>query len=106
MWLYERTQIPGRGFGLTGGHYHWGWAHPDLLTVTLNAILWIAGAEVPEGGFPTSVLTIEELEANQDYDPPANFDRDEIKKQLEEWQAGQDPPGWGPGIMKNKQHKE
>ena len=88
MWLYERTQMPGRGFGHTGGHFHWEWGHPDFLTVTLNAILWIAGAKVPEGGVPTPVITIEDLEANQDYDQPDNFNRDGIRKQLEEWQAG------------------
>lgn len=88
MWLYERTQMPGRGFGLTGSHYHWEWGHPDFRTVTLNAILWIAGAEVPEGGVPTPILTLEEMEVNQDYDQPDDFDRDGMRKQLEEWQVG------------------
>ena len=88
MWLYERTQMPGRGFGLTGGHFHWEWGHPGFRTVTLNAILWIAGATVPEGGVPTPILTIEELEDNQDNDQPDDFNRDKMRKQLEEWQAG------------------
>ena len=88
MWLYERTKMPGRGFGLTGGHYHWEWGHPDFRTLVLNAILWIAGAEIPAGGVPTSIITIEDLEANQDNDQPKDFNRDEMKKQLKEWQAG------------------
>ncbi len=88
MWLYERTQMPGRSFGHTGGHFHWEWGHPDFRTVMLNAILWIAGAGIPEGGVPTPFITIEDLEANQDYDQPDDFDRDAMRQQLEEWQAG------------------
>ncbi len=87
MWLYERSEMPGRGFGMTGGHYHWNWGHPSLRTAVLNAIVWIAGAEVPEGGVPTPVLTMEDFEVNLDYDVPDDFDRDEWKQRIEEWQA-------------------
>ena len=88
MWLYERTTMPGRGFGFTGAHYHWNWGHPEFRAAVLNAIVWSAGAKVPEGGVPTPVLSLEELEANIDYDQPDNFDRDEMRRRLEEWQAG------------------
>jgi type 1 glutamine amidotransferase len=88
MWLYERTKMPGRSFGHTGVHYHWEWGHPDFRTIILNAILWIAGAEIPQGGVSTPFITLEDLEANQDYKQPDDFDRNKIKKQLEEWQAG------------------
>jgi hypothetical protein len=88
MWLFERTKMPGRSFGHTGGHYHWEWGNPDFRTVTLNAIMWIAGMEIPKNGISTPVLTIEDLLVNQDYEQPDNFDLNEIKKQLKEWQAG------------------
>jgi type 1 glutamine amidotransferase len=87
LWAVERED-GGRGFGFTGGHFHWNWGHPDFRTAVLNAILWVAGAEVPDGGVPTPVLTLEELEAHQDYDPPAGFDRDALRRQLEDWQTG------------------
>jgi hypothetical protein len=87
MWLYERTRMSGRGFGFTGGHYHWEWAHPDLRTAMLNAILWIAGIEIPEDGVPAPMLSIEDLEVNQDYEQPEDFKRDGIKRQVDEWQT-------------------
>jgi type 1 glutamine amidotransferase len=90
MWLFERTGMPGRGFGHTGCHYHWEWGHPDFRTLVLNAILWIAGVEVPETGISTPVLTIEDLEINQDYKQPDDFDRKGMIRQLELWQAGHD----------------
>jgi hypothetical protein len=86
MWLFERTQMPGRGFGHTGVHLHWEWGHPDFRTSILNAIAWIAGADVPESGIVTPPLTLEELEANQDYQQPEGFDRDGLRNQLSEWQ--------------------
>ena len=50
MWVYERPENGGRGFGFTGGHNHWNWAQDDQRKVVLNAIIWIAGGTVPEGG--------------------------------------------------------
>ena len=49
MWVVDN---PGanRGFGFTGGHYHKNWADPDQRRLVLNALLWIAHAEVPAGG--------------------------------------------------------
>lgn len=66
-WAAEREN-GGRSFGFTGGHWHWNWAHPMFRRQVLNAIVWTAGAEVPEGGVPAPVLTLEDLEANQDED--------------------------------------
>ena len=37
-WAYERPQ-GGRGFGFTGAHTHWNWAHSDIRTLVLNAIV-------------------------------------------------------------------
>ncbi len=39
-----------RGFGFTGGHFHSHWAQSDFRRLVLNAIVWTAGVEVPEGG--------------------------------------------------------
>ena len=45
-WVYERPG-GGRGFGFTGMHTHWNWAQDSFRKSVLNAIVWIAGAEVP-----------------------------------------------------------
>ena len=65
-WAYQRPD-GGRGFGFTGGHDHWNWANPSFRTVVLNAIVWIAGLEVPPGGVPSKTPSIDELLENQDY---------------------------------------
>jgi type 1 glutamine amidotransferase len=49
MWVYNRPD-GGRGFGFTGGHPHKAWANDNFRKVVLNAILWIAKAEVPPNG--------------------------------------------------------
>jgi type 1 glutamine amidotransferase len=64
MWVYERPN-GGRGFGFTGGHFHKNWGHDDFRKVVLNAILWIAKADVPQDGLACQ-LTAEDLTANQD----------------------------------------
>jgi type 1 glutamine amidotransferase len=82
-WAYQRPG-GGRGFGLTGGHFHWNWAHDDFRKVVLNAIVWTAGIEVPPDGVPSRAPTAEELEANQDFPRPADWTRqttlDTLKK--------------------------
>jgi type 1 glutamine amidotransferase len=49
MWVYERPD-GGRSFGFTGGHTHANWGDPNQRKVMLNAVLWIAKADVPKGG--------------------------------------------------------
>ncbi len=63
-WAAERAN-GGRGFGFTGGHFHKNWGNDDFRKVVLNAILWIAKADVPVGGVESKV-TPEQLAANQD----------------------------------------
>lgn len=63
-WAAERAN-GGRGFGFTGGHFHKNWGHDDFRKVVLNAILWIAKADVPAGGVESRV-TPEQLAANLD----------------------------------------
>jgi type 1 glutamine amidotransferase len=64
MWVRERPE-GGRGFGFTGGHTHAHWGDPNQRKVVLNAILWIAKAEVPRNGVESTV-TAEQLQANLD----------------------------------------
>lgn len=64
MWAIERAD-GGRGFGFTGGHYHKNWGNDDFRKIVLNAILWIAKADVPATGTQCAV-TPEELKQNLD----------------------------------------
>jgi hypothetical protein len=83
-WAYERPD-GGRGFGFTGGHWHWSWASNDFRKLVLNALVWTAGVDVPPDGVPSKTPSIEELEANQDYPQPNNFDRKKVQELIKEW---------------------
>ena len=48
-WAVERDD-GGRGFGFTGGHFHWNWADPNFRKLVLNAIVWCAKIDVPPDG--------------------------------------------------------
>jgi hypothetical protein len=67
MWIYERAN-GGRGFGFTGGHTHANWGDGNQRKAVLNALLWIAKADVPKNGVE-SVVTAEQLAANLDPKP-------------------------------------
>lgn len=54
LWTVERPD-GGRGFGFTGGHFHDNWGNDDFRKVVLNALVWIAGGDVPESGVESSV---------------------------------------------------
>ncbi len=70
MWGVERED-GGRGVGFTGGHYHRNWAIDGFRRIALNAIIWVAGMEVPEGGVKSKPVTEDELNANlDDYGKP------------------------------------
>jgi hypothetical protein len=64
MWVLERPN-GGRGFGFTGGHRHVNWGDENFRKVVLNALLWIAKAEVPAQGVASKV-TDDELKQNLD----------------------------------------
>jgi hypothetical protein len=83
-WVYQRPD-GGRGFGFTGGHVHWNWANDSFRTTILNAVVWIAGLEVPEGGVPSKAPTVEELLQNQDFDPPQNFNPAQVEELIKKW---------------------
>ena len=85
-WARERKDA-GRGFGFTGGHDHWNWGNRDFRTLVLNAVVWTAHGTVPEGGVPSKDLNVKDLQANQDYDVPGDFNPARIQAMLDEWAA-------------------
>jgi type 1 glutamine amidotransferase len=63
-WAFERPD-GGRGFGFTGGHYHKNWGDENFRKLFLNALVWVAKAEVPANGVQ-STITDEDLAKNWD----------------------------------------
>jgi type 1 glutamine amidotransferase len=66
-WVLQRPD-GGRGFGLTGAHYHENWGDDNFRKLVLNALLWTAKAELPVNGVHSTV-TEEELKMNLDTKP-------------------------------------
>jgi hypothetical protein len=89
-WVIERPD-GGRGFGFTGGHYHWNWGNDQARKLMLNMIAWIAKVDVPADGVPSKTPTVEELMANQDKAVPKNFDKAMIQKDLDAWNGTGNP---------------
>ena len=83
-WASE-NESGSRGFGFTGGHNHWNWGNPNFRKVVLNAIVWCSKGDVPEGGVESPEVTLEDLQANQDFDPRPGTDFSGIQKQLDAW---------------------
>ena len=67
LWAVERPD-GGRGFGFTGGHFHDNWSNDDYRKTILNALVWVAKAEVPPGGVESRVSQAD-LDANLDPKP-------------------------------------
>lgn len=63
-WAVERVD-GGRGFGFTGGHFHKNWGDTNFRKLVLNAVLWIARADVPAEGV-VSTVSPDELKENLD----------------------------------------
>jgi hypothetical protein len=80
-WVYERPN-GGRGFGFTGMHTHWTWAQDSFRKSVLNALVWIAGAEVPPDGVPSATPTLEQLEADLGQPRPENFDAEAMRREI------------------------
>jgi len=83
-WAYERPG-GGRSFGFTGGHGHWNWAHDDLRRFVLNALVWIAGAEVPAGGVDSPTPSLDQLLAAIRKPAPQDWDRAAVERLLAQW---------------------
>jgi hypothetical protein len=64
-WVSENAN-GSRGFGFTGGHFHRNWQNDQFRRTVLNAIFWIAKADVPAGGVVSRTPTDEEMAANLD----------------------------------------
>jgi len=67
MWAVERPD-GGRGFGFTGGHFHDNWGNDDFRKTVLNALVWLAKADLPPTGVE-SKITKADLDANLDPKP-------------------------------------
>lgn len=67
-WVYE-NESGNRGFGFTAGHFHDNWGDDQYRKTALNAICWIAGAEIPEGGIETPTPQQADLDRNLDPKP-------------------------------------
>jgi hypothetical protein len=65
MWAYARPN-GGRSFGFTGGHTHRNWGDEGQRRILLNALVWIAGLDVPAGGVRD---TITDADLSQNLDP-------------------------------------
>jgi hypothetical protein len=85
-WAFERPG-GGRGFGFTGMHTHWNWAQDSYRKTVLNALVWIAGAEVPADGVPSKTPTLEELEAVLGQARPQDFNAESVRKYVEKLNA-------------------
>ncbi len=90
-WARQRPD-GGRGFGVTGAHYHWNWGNDSFRKLVLNAIVWAAHVPVPENGVASRTPTLEELRANLDVTKDkqrseGDFNAARIRALLKEWHA-------------------
>ena len=85
-WAYQRPD-GGRGFGFTGMHTHWNWAHDGFRGTVLNALVWIARGEVPAAGVPSKTPTLEDLESHLARKRPKNFNADHVRKLIQSFNA-------------------
>ncbi|MGA0558048.1 ThuA domain-containing protein [Larkinella sp. VNQ87] len=63
-WCRDRPD-GGRGFGITGGHFHRVWADDNLRKLVLNAIVWVAQGDIPPGGISSATPSTQEMNENQ-----------------------------------------
>ena len=77
----------GRGFGFTGAHVHWNWAHDDFRKRVLNAIVWCAWLPIPERGVRSATPDLAALQANQDEAPGDGFDAAAVTRLIESFRT-------------------
>ena len=80
MWALERPD-GGRGIGFTGGHFHDNWGNDEFRKIVLNALLWIANAQVPASGVESKIAP-EELPQNLDPKQETLADAPNLKRLL------------------------
>jgi type 1 glutamine amidotransferase len=78
-WVVERAD-GGRGFGTTGGHFHWNWGCDGFRTCVLNGVAWIAKLDIPSGGVPSPRPTAEDLLGLLEREPPKGLNLDHVRK--------------------------
>lgn len=86
-WAYERAD-GGRGFGFTGGHTHWNYAHNQYRKLLLNAFCWLAKVDVPSQGVETATPTAEEMEAYLQGERPKNWTKEQTQRIIDAINAG------------------
>ncbi|MCB1121044.1 MAG: DUF1080 domain-containing protein [Verrucomicrobiae bacterium] len=91
-WAYDRPE-GGRAFGFTGGHYHWSWARDEVRKMVMNACLWAAGLDVPQGGVDTPRPDAAQMLENMDAANPG-WTVGALQTALDVAQAGSAVP-WG-----------
>jgi len=79
-WAYERPN-GGRGFGFTGAHRFWNFAHDDFRKIVLNAAAWLAHIDVPAEGVVSPTPSLDEL-VELLGPPPKKWNRAETEKLL------------------------
>ena len=82
-WVADRPGN-GRGFGCTGGHFHFNWGCDSYRKAILNSIVWIAHVEVPKDGVNSKTPTVDDLLANLDPKKVDEKMKNGLEKQLEE----------------------
>ena len=88
----------GRGFGFTGAHKHKNWGDENFRKIVLNAILWIAKADVPKNGVE-SKINQEDLKQNLD---PKGVKKAETKPPPPSKSAAESPqPKFKSGLIKS-----
>ncbi len=80
-WAAERPG-GGRGFGFSGGHYHWSWAHDDYRKLVLNGLAWVSGIEMPEDGVRSRRPEFKELLENLDKPLPEGFTQQDAENAI------------------------
>lgn len=92
-WVSERPD-GGRGFGFTGGHFHWNWGDDNFRKLVLNAIVWTAKGEVPAHGVTLAPVTRDDLEKNQDHLPKSSQTKPEPKHAPKQAATGGQKPAF------------
>lgn len=90
VWVADRPNN-GRGFGCTGGHFHFNWGSNNFRKAVLNSIVWIAHVDVPKGGVESKPQSVEDLLANLDNKKVDEKMKEELPKRLEEMNGNVKP---------------
>ena len=72
-WAVERRN-GSRGFATTCGHYYDNWQHEGFRRTILNAILWTARIDIPDGGLDSDFVTREAISRHLDEGPVRTFE--------------------------------